>query len=80
MEIADRPEEKRLVLSELSNIESPQALEYLVQFFDDHDLDYDAVFAATKIAGISEDQQENLSPEQVVLSLVKANASKSLQT
>ena len=80
MEIADRPEEKRLVLSELSNIESPQSLEYLVQFFDDHDLDYDAVFAATKIAGISEDQQENLSPEQVVLSLVKANASKSLQT
>jgi len=78
METAVRPEEKRLILSQLANIKSPQSLKYVISFLEDTTLNHDATLAAMKIATREEERQINLSPEQVALALIEAGADNNL--
>ncbi|MBN2410713.1 DUF1080 domain-containing protein [candidate division KSB1 bacterium] len=74
MEAAVRPEEKKLILSQLANIKTPQALKYTVSFLNDTDLNFDASLAAVKIAAFDREHRENLSAEQAVLAMIRAGA------
>ena len=78
MSAAERPQEKRQILAVLATIKTPQALRFAAKFLDDDALNYDAAFAAVKIAGFDEKSAENLKPEQVALAFIEARADKTL--
>lgn len=60
MSLAPRPQEKRMVLGGLANLNSPEALQAVVQYLDDEDLQSDAAMAVVNYAGRVPDNRGKL--------------------
>ncbi len=66
-----RVQEKRLVFAGLANIESNSSLQYLSEYFNDQDLNYDAFLSAMKLVEVDKDIDYNLDQRDVALGIIK---------
>ena len=76
MKLADRPEEKRLVVGSLSRLGSPEALKLALSATDDYQVSDEAALAVVVIVGKMKEADENADREQLrtALQQVKSRA------
>ena len=78
MAVADRREEKRLVLAQLAGIKSAYALEYVASFLQDASLAPEALQAVNQIVASQDETGQELTCMDVAVALVKAQADSQL--
>ena len=70
MSITRRPEEKRLVLSGLSNVKTVESLKLVATYMNDDTLSFDAAIAILKIVSSKPYEMERLSSSEVAMALI----------